>query len=114
MNESRRSEVRVSDADPEMLALKVVAQALAPLDRDTAARVLGWAESRYGIEAQRVAHEQLNKSLMASLEVTARSLGAVSEAASKLHMDPKHLRVALGRLYDEVVTEAEGALADGS
>ena len=104
---TQRVEVRVSDQDPEMLALKAVAAALAPLDRDTAARVLGWAEARYGIEAQRVAHEQLNKSLMLSLEKTAQSLGVVADASRQLHMDPGHLRTALTRLYEEAVAEAE-------
>jgi hypothetical protein len=104
---TQRTEVRVSDQDPEMLALKAVATALAPLDRDTAARVLGWAEARYGIEAQRTAHVQLNKDLMFSLEKTAQTLGVVADASRQLHMDPGHLRTALNRLYDEAVAEAE-------
>lgn len=36
-----------------MLAMKAIVQAFNGIDRDTAARVLGWAEVRYGIEAQR-------------------------------------------------------------
>jgi hypothetical protein len=106
---TKRTEVRVSDQDPELLALKAITQALDGLGQDTAARVLGWAEARYGVEAQRIAAEQVNKSLMLSLEKTAQSLSAVTDASRQLHMDPGHLRTALNRLYDEAVAEAEKA-----
>lgn len=94
-----------------MLALKAISQALATVDRETAARVLGWAEARYGIEAQRQAWDKLNASLLLSMEKTSQTLGVVANAAHELHMDPGHLRTALNRLYAEAVSEAEAATA---
>jgi hypothetical protein len=44
---SNRREVRVSDQDPEMLAIKAVAAALEPLDEEARGRVLEWAKDRF-------------------------------------------------------------------
>lgn len=102
-------QVRVTDADPEMLAIKAVLAALAPLDAQAASRVLGWAEARYGVEAQRIACGRLNESLMASLELTAQGLRQVDDACRSLTLKPEVLKVVLGRLADEVsITEGAG------
>lgn len=99
-------DVRVSDQDPEMLAIKAVLAALAPLDSEAAARVLGWAEARYGVEAQRLACERLNTSLLESLKLTMRNLKAVEDGARHLDIHPLTLRAVLNRLGEEVAREA--------
>ena len=95
-----------------MLAMKAIVQALDPLDERTAARVLGWAEARYGIEATELAVSRWNETLLGSLRKTAESLNIVQGEARKLDMDPNHLRAALNRLYDEAA--AAGSNGDGA
>jgi hypothetical protein len=48
---SDRRDVRVSDQDPEILAMKAITAALEPMDPKDRERVLKWADARFGSAA---------------------------------------------------------------
>lgn len=79
---------RRKTADPEMDALVLVAQALAPLDHETCARVLKWAEDRFIEQPKREVAE------MAWVSVDAQ-IQAYQKFAKKLGVDDVTLAHAL-------------------
>lgn len=99
---SDRSEIRVSDQDAEMLAIKAIGQAFAGLDRESRKRVLNWTQDKYidselrgissdaweGIKAQM---EALNK-YAADLGVTQRELVHALSAMREGKVAPVEVR----------------------
>jgi hypothetical protein len=69
---------RRKTSDPELDALIVLEQALSPLSRVAAGRVLRWAEERYTRDADvPVADLQAINAWMSGIQQVAREMGAV-------------------------------------
>lgn len=65
---SERNEVRVSDQDGEMLAIKAISAAMDRLDVETCERVIRWAEDRYVRTAIRAIGKQAMEGIKAQME----------------------------------------------
>lgn len=105
-----RNEVRVSDADDEMLAIKAVAAALAPLDERAAHRVLGWASEKF-LHA-RVTEAQTSVDVW--LKGLADGMSAVADGAQRAGVSQMHMLTAIDRLYQEATKDAETAALQGT
>jgi hypothetical protein len=92
---------RRKTSDPEMDAILVIAQALEPLSRTQAQRVLDWAEKRF----TRVELPGLSADMMAS---TNRFMEALGKTASRMGMaTPEDLLQAMARVASELPAESE-------
>lgn len=74
---SERNEVRVSDSDAEMLAIKAIASALDRLDEAARKRVLEWGEDRY-------VNAPLKRMSDAAMEGMTRQLEVLDRHATQL------------------------------
>lgn len=82
--------------DAEVDALYAISQALSPLDRNTAARVLEWARKRYvDIDTQLMSADQMQS--------LSKFTDAILKTAVRLEMaKPVDLITAIARVVDKV------------
>jgi hypothetical protein len=91
---------RTRTADPEMDAISILNQALAPLDRSAAKRVLRWAEERY-VHLDPVLSN-------GDLSGVTKFMGALVETAETLNVSPPSvILTAMGRVVDEIKAGSE-------
>lgn len=98
-----RNEVRVSDGDLEMLAIKAIGQALEPLSRDIRRRVLNWAGDRYvNSEVTELSNEA--DKLLTTFTLTIQQ---IVDAADRVGVQPRHYTIVAEKLIKEATELAE-------
>lgn len=112
MSERARTEIRVSDVDPEMLAIKALGAALAPLDKTSAARVIGWADKRYGVGAQRAEEDQLSESIRDAYKSMSEGLSLITRAVRELNVPTEQVEAVFRRIYTETCAQIEAERAE--
>jgi hypothetical protein len=98
-----RNEVRVSDSNAEMLAIKAIAQALEQLDRDARRRVLHWAGDRF-VNGEVL---KLNDEADKFLETFTTTLQMITDAAVKAGVTRRHYTIVAERMIREATEAAE-------
>jgi hypothetical protein len=99
----RQNQVRVSDSDVEIAALKALDAALAKLDLETCTRVLNWANDRFVRDPDRLSLQSINASLRGHTE----ALNQLTIACSKAGVKPTDFVLAVKRLHDEAQKVAD-------
>lgn len=115
-----RNEVRVSDQDPEMIAIKAISAALVPLDDKATLRVLKWADGRYGwgkMVSRIDRASEMSEFVTGQLDMLTRGVKLFEQTCKSLNlpddMPPIALAEALNRLFIEAAQDvASKATAD--
>jgi aryl-alcohol dehydrogenase-like predicted oxidoreductase len=113
---AERNEIRVSDQDPEMLAIKALSSVLAPLDPVARKRVLEWASDRFVEGPVRLWKSEEYERLSAQLEflrTRAKELGVSDRELIHAFSALREGKVAPIEVRTEI-REAEEKLRAGS
>lgn len=81
---SDRNEVRVSDQDPEVLAMKALSAALQPLDTNARVRLLSWAEDKFVKDVERAVSEEALMGVQAQMEALEKRAKYIGVSMPKL------------------------------
>jgi hypothetical protein len=99
---AERNEVRVSDQDLEMLAIKAMVAALDPLTPSARERVMKWTESRYGTSA-------LVDMMTNALQLLSGALDELAKSARLHQVSGEQMRAIADRIMIEAASIVDDA-----